>query len=245
MKKKIIIIAIIIIVLGVIIYNLLPTKIAVLTYHDFVESNIENNMQITYDLFEKEMAYLSKHNYKTITTEELECFIKKECKLSKKSVLITFDDGWKGELKAIDILEKYNMKATIFYIGSNLNNVNFMNANDINDIQQNHKNITLASHSYDLHYEDAYKKSYEDISNDFYIMRNIIDSKYFAYPYGLYSDDYKKVLKDNDYNLAFTFGPNKEHRKVSINDDMYTIPRLNFSTNIPLWKFKLRLLLPY
>ena len=248
MRKKIIIIAGIIlgiIFIGMIVYNLFPTKIAVLTYHDFVDSNIENNMQITYDLFEKEMKYLNDHNYKTITLEDLECFIKKECNLSKKSVLITFDDGWKNEMKAIDILEKYNMKATIFYIGSNIGNPNFMNANDINDLYQNHPNITLASHSYDLHYEEAYQKSYEDISNDFYIMRNIIDTKYYAYPYGLSSDTYKQVLKDYEYKLAFTFGPDKEHRKVSTNDDIYNVPRLNFSTDIPLWKFKLRLFLPF
>ena len=248
MKKICLIISIVIIsliIIGIIIYNLLPVKIAVLTYHDFTDGTINNNMQISYDAFEKEMKYLSDKHYNTITPNDLECFIKKECKLSRKSVLITFDDGWKNSTKAIEILEKYNLKATIFYIGSNLDNPNFMNIDDINDIKENHPNITLASHSYDLHYEDAYNKSYDDISSDFNKMKDIMDTKYFAYPYGLSSDNYKKVLSDNNFDLAFTFGPDKEHRKVSINDNKYTIPRLNYSTDIPLWKFKLRLFLPF
>ena len=244
MIKKVLIIFISIIILGIIVYNLLPTKIAVLTYHDFVEDKIENNMQIRLKTFEKEIKYLAKHNYKSITPDDLKCFINKKYNLSKKSVLITFDDGWKNSLKAIDILDKYNMKATIFYIGSNKDNPNFMSLDDINYIKDNHPNITIASHSYNLHYEDSYLKEYDDINNDFINMNKILDTKYFAYPYGLSSDNYKKVLEDNDYELAFTFGPNKEHRKVSVNDNKYMIPRLNFSTDIPLWKFKLRLLLP-
>ena len=244
MIKKVLLILGIIIIISIIIYNILPTKIAVLTYHDFVSDNVENNMQIRLKTFEKEIKYLAKHNYKSITPEDLKCFINKECKLSKKSVLITFDDGWKNELKAIEILEKYNMKATIFYIGNNIDNPNFMNIEDLEDIKNNHPNITIASHSYNLHYEDAYQKDYNELNNDFNKMKNIIDTKYFAYPYGLPSDTYKMVLEDNNYELAFTFGPKKEHRKVSTNDDKYLIPRLNFSTDIPLWKFKLRLLLP-
>lgn len=244
MIKKISIIIGIIILLTILIYNILPTKIAVLTYHDFVEDKVENNMQIKLKTFEKEIKYLAKHNYKSITPDELKCFINKECKLSKKNVLITFDDGWKNELKAIEILNKYNMKATIFYIGSNLDNPNFMNEDDLKNIKDNYKNITLASHSYNLHYEDAYLKDYDEINNDFNKLKEIINTKYFAYPYGLSSDTYKKVLEDNNYDLAFTFGPDKEHRKASVKDNKYSIPRLNFSTDIPLWKFKLRLLLP-
>lgn len=245
MIKKVIIVLFSLLLVGIIIYNIFPTKIAILTYHDFVYDNIENNMQIKLSSFEKEIKYLSDHHYESLTPEDIKCFINKDCKINKKSVLITFDDGWKNELEAIKILEKYNMKATIFYIGNNLENPNFMSQEDLIDIKNNHPNITLASHSYNLHYEDAYQKDYDSLKNDFEVMNNILDTKYFAYPYGLSSDNYKKVLNDYNYDLAFTFGPDKEHRKVSTKDNKYAIPRLNFSTDMPFWKFKLRLLLPF
>ena len=54
-----------------------------------------------------------------------------------------------------------------------------------------------------------------------------------------------KVLKTKKYKMAFGFGPGKEHRKASRNDNIYTIPRLNITNGMPLWKFSLRLSLPY
>ncbi len=243
--KYILITILILLILAILIYNLLPQKVAVLTYHDFVLSNPENNMQISLSNFEEEMKYLHDHNYKTLTIDEFYSYINGEINIPKKSVLITFDDGWKNSLEAIKILKKYNLNATIFYIGSNLNNENFMNLDDLEYIKNNYSNITIASHSYDLHHDDSYLKDYDYLNNDFLKMKEIVNTNYFAYPYGLSSDNYVKVLKDNNYKLAFTFGPNKEHKKASKNDDKYKIPRLNFSTNMSLIKFIIRLKLPY
>lgn len=246
MKKALLILIPIIIFSSILAFFLIPDRIAVLTYHDFVNGNPTNDMQISIDNFEKEMKYLKEHNYKTLEMKDIECYLKNECKLPKKSVLITIDDGWINTYKlAIPILEKYNFKATVFYIGANDSNENFMSLEDIKDIKENHKNITIASHTFNLHQENAYTLSKETLDNDFKKMAHIIDTNYFAYPYGLKSETYKEVLKENNYSLAFTFGPKKEHRKLSRKDDRYELPRLNFSTNIPMWKFILRLFYPF
>ena len=34
--------------------------------------------------FEKEMLFLKKHNYKTLTLKEIECFMEKKCKIKRK-----------------------------------------------------------------------------------------------------------------------------------------------------------------
>ena len=75
-------------------------------------------------------------------------------------------------------------------------------------------------------------------------MKTLIDSPYFAYPHGDYSDEYIRALKDNDYKMAFTFGPKREHRKADIKDDNYTVPRLNIGKDMSNLKFILRLILP-
>lgn len=246
MKKLLFVLIPIIILSSILAFFLIPNNIAVITYHDFTEGNPSNDMQISINNFEKEMKYLKDHHYKTLEMKDIECYLKNECQLPKKSVLITIDDGWKNTYKlAIPILEKYNFKATIFYIGANRDNENFMSLDDIIDIKENHKNITIASHTYNLHQENAYQSDKKTLDNDFKKMNEILDTKYFAYPYGLKSDTYKEVLKENNYSLAFTFGPKKEHRKLTKNDDRYELPRLNFSTNIPLWKFIIRLFYPF
>lgn len=58
-------------------------------------------------------------------------------------------------------------------------------------------------------------------------------------------DKQMKYLKDNNYKLAFTIGPGKNHRKVKLGDDKYHLPRLFISSDMPFWKFILRLVIPY
>lgn len=223
---------------------LVPVRIPVLTYHDFVEGDTTNDMQITQSEFEREIKFLRKHHYHSISLKELECFLEKKCKLPRKSVLITMDDGWIGEYKiALPILKKYNMKAVIFYIGEHYDseNPNFIHRDEINKIKEDYPNIEIASHSYALHFEDAYQLSKEEIIEDIKLMKEENDSKYYAYPYGRHSTNYEEALKEEGYSLAFTFGPDKEHRKVSLKDSKYAIPRLNMSHGMPFLKFVLRL----
>jgi len=246
MKKYLIVLIPIVIIITVLttVYFFSPRKIPVITYHDFVYQNKENNMQISKKEFEEEMKYLHNHHYKTLKLKDIECFIKNKCKLPRKSVLITMDDGWKSELEiAAPILKKYNLNATIFYVGENYDgkNENFMDKADLELIKEKYPNIELASHSYQLHYEDAYKLGKEEIKKDIDSMKKILNSKYYAYPYGKYSKEYIKALKEKGYSLAFTFGPDKAHRKVNKKEDPYLIPRLNMSSGIPMWKFILRL----
>lgn len=248
MKKKLILISIItIIIIIYLIINFVPQKISVLTYHDFTTTTPKNSMQKNINEFEREMKFLKNNNYKTLTLKEVECFIEKKCKIPRKSVLITMDDGWKSEYSlALPILKKYNLKATIFYIGKNYEgmNKNFIDQNDLNDIKKKYKNIEIASHTYNNHIESGYLKSKEEIKSDLRNQNNNI-KKYFAYPYGKYSDEYIKALKEENYKLAFTFGPNKEHRKMTQKDNKYKIPRYNFSTTYPYYKFILKIMLPF
>ena len=245
---KVIIVVLFIIIIICLLYLFLPTNIAVLGYHDFTNDASSKDMQITASKFESEMAYLSQNHYQSLKLSDIDCYLNHTCKLSKKSVLITMDDGWKNELTiAAPILKKYNLNAVIFYIGSNYDghNTNFMDANDLTTLQEEYPNIEVASHSYDLHHETDYQKSYDELNNDFAKMQSIVNTKYFAYPYGFYNSTYETVLKDNNYQLAFAFGPGKLHRKIKSNDNIYEVPRLNISNSMSLTKFKLRMLWPF
>ena len=142
MKSKKLIIAISIIVVLILLVVLFPyffpKKYAVLTYHDFTTKTPENNMQKNIDEFKKEMKYLKKHNYKTLTLKDVECYMNKKCDLPRKSVLITFDDGWKNEYElALPILKEYDFNAVIFYLGEKIDksDPNFISQDELEIIK--------------------------------------------------------------------------------------------------------------
>lgn len=252
MKKKIIITLIVTLVIGLILLIGITisnkNKIAILGYHGILPKKINtsgDNLIVDQEKFEEELKLLKKLGYKTMTLDEYYCWKIKKCYKDKSSVLITFDDGYINNYEyAFNLLKKYDMNAVVFLVGSYTegdSNIH-MNKEMIEKAKIEYPNIEFASHSYNLHFHSD--KKYDEVIDDADKMKDIVKTNYYAYPYGDYNDEYIKALKDRKYKLAFTFGPNREHRKSDLTDDNFKIPRLNISKDMPMYKFLLRLILP-
>ena len=103
-------------------------KLRILMYHgiDNQQTNInleDSSLVVSTKNFEKQINYLSK-SYDIISLEDISSHIKKKIPLPSNSVAITFDDGLKNNFtNAFLILQKYNIKATIFLITDYINAV--------------------------------------------------------------------------------------------------------------------------
>lgn len=252
-KKIFLYIILFIIILGIsliaVIYIKNEKMVAILGYHDTLlrKDNINyGNLTVDVEKFEEQIKILKKLNYKTLGLDEFYCWKQKKCKKPHKSVLITFDDGYYGNYKyAFDILKKYDMKATMFVVGELVEKneyKSYIKVKDLKRIKKMYPNIEIASHTYSLHNPDY--KNYKKVDSDCKKMRKLIKTKYFAYPHGIYNSEYIKALKDNNFKMAFTYGPGKEHRKAKIIDDEFKIPRLSISNDMSNLKFILRIILP-
>lgn len=231
-----------------VIYFKNDNKVAVLGYHGVLpkEKNTSNDpLIIDAELFEKQLKFLKRMNYDTMTLDEFNCWKKGKCEKKHKSVLITFDDGYQNNYEyAFELLKKYEMNAVVFCVGDHIfsNNEIFMDLETIKESVDKYPNIEFASHSYNLHHRGD--RGYESVTKDINLMKKVIETKYYAYPYGEHNPGYIKALMDNGYELTFTFGPGKEHRKADIKDNNYKIPRLNISNDMSILKFIARILLP-
>ena len=252
MTSTIILILIILTIIGIILFQ--EPKIAILGYHAFATTEAkqnelkDDNLSMDIGYFEEQLQYLQKHHYKTLTLEEVYRYLQGNEKIPRNSVLITMDDGYMSNYElAFPLLKKYQMNAVVFLIGQNVEAgyEGYMDLETIKKAQTQYPNITFASHSYGLHEQGAIDRGVEYIKEDFKKMEKVLETKYFAYPYGNYNEEAIQVLKENDYKLAFGFGPGKEHRKATKKEDNYKLPRLNISNDMPFWKFKLRLQLPF
>ena len=251
-KKNFLIIIMVLIaivfVLGGYIYYKNETMVPVLGYHALLphDLNTENaELIIDSEEFEAQLKILKKLGYKSLTLDEYYCWQRGKCKKPHRAVLITFDDGYQNNYDyAFPLLKKYNMNAVVFVIGENYygDTKIFMNKEILEKAKKEYPNIEFASHTYNHHSIDA--KEYDEVIEDVQNMKKVIDTDYLAYPHGQYTEEYKKALKDSGYKMAFTFGSKAGHRKSSLSDDPFEIPRLNISNGYPNWKFIMRLLLP-
>lgn len=65
-------------------------------------------------LFEKIIKWLKRHEYKIISLDELNRYLRSDSWPKKKSVFISFDDGWRRNLELLPIIKKHQTPITIF-----------------------------------------------------------------------------------------------------------------------------------
>ncbi|MBR3229472.1 MAG: polysaccharide deacetylase family protein [Bacilli bacterium] len=212
------------------------SAIAVINYHYVV--NEEETKECRQSIcerdyqYDEQMKYIKENNFYTATMEDLDLWIDGKINLPEKTVVITIDDGWYLP-RNIEILEKYNLHATLFLIGHLASPDAYKS-----------DSLEIHSHTWDMHnlgecpigrggailckdkakiIEDL-KKSSESLNN----------SKYFAYPFYEYNDHAIEALKEAGFKMAFAGGG----RKVTRGVDKYTVPRFGISNTDTLEKIK-------
>ena len=262
-KKNILItILLLILILSIITLTYLykNPKIPVLCYHNIATQNEKENYPeesdwtITTDNFKEHLDYLKNNNYKTLTMDEFYNWKIGNLNLPYKSVLITFDDGFLSNYEyAFKLLKEYNMNATIFVVGSFIDNSTtnewngniktYMTKDILENLKNEYPNIEIYSHSYNLHYQGAINQNKDVLMQDIENFDNFYpNTDILCYPFGQYNDNREDCLKESNYKMAFRYGPNKkDYKKASRNDNIYEIPRLNVSHGMSVFKFALRL----
>ena len=221
-------------------------QIPVLMYHnivldDFLEMH-PDGIQVT--TFENQLKYLHDNNYKTLTMDELYDWLVNGKEIPKKSVVITFDDGFYSfHYLAEPLLKKYDMHAICFVIGNLVGDLTpefdpFEYGTIGKDLINNHsQNVEYGSHSYNLHQETKgvkkiQKLSKKELEEDVKKENSIYDFKYMAYPFNVESKKMISVLKKYNYKLAFK----GESEMVSRSANQFEITRIGVDNNMDHFK---------
>ena len=162
-------------------------RVPILMYHhiDPMPSSGSKNtlgLYVTPEVFEEQLAYLVKKNYKSITPQELYSLLKSGKNPSQKSVMITFDDSTKGQyINAYPLLKKYGLVA-VYFVPSKKTSITYA------QLRQMGKNgMIIGSHSathIDLVKEDDEQKLYSEIVESRYSLQGGTgqDVIFIAYP---------------------------------------------------------------
>jgi len=99
----------------------LPSELTVIGYHEIISSSqaLIPEYAVSPEQFSNQIAWLKNHNYRFVNVDEVLKARREGKKLPQKSVLITFDDGYRSVYdNAFPILKAYQVPAVIALVGS-------------------------------------------------------------------------------------------------------------------------------
>lgn len=219
-------------------------RLIILMYHQ-VEK--ESNEDLTVDLenLEKQFKYLKEKNYFPKFFTEINI-------PAKKSIILTFDDGYKNNFEYLPaLLEKYDLKATIFistkFIQEGYKEYEMMTFEDVKSLNQKYFEIALHTHAHEDFrnvsidfIESDLKKNMQLLTNE-----NINYSTVLAYPYGKYPKENEKKMKlfSTLKNLGIDFAL-RIGNKVNYfpTNQPYELCRIDIKGRDTIIKFKLKLI---
>lgn len=216
-------------------------KVPILTYH-YIEyptnpdDTIRKGLTVLPSNFEAQILNLKNADYKFITPFDLYLALKGKKEIPEKSVIITFDDGYRDfYTDAYPIIKKYEIPVTVFMATGLVNQPNYLTYEQIMEILKNgyvefgshswsHKNLTMISD----------KELIEEIYNgkEYFEKTYKVKLRYFAYPYGAYNEKVEDMVKNAGFMLAASMVG--DGTKVHTLGNLYHLPRLKIGNVINL-----------
>jgi len=141
-------------------------SLPILMYHHFAEDGAPETI-ISAEMFESQIRALRDAGYSAITFRELVDFVYEGAPLPERPLMITIDDGYMSVYEtAFPILQKYDMKATVFIIGVSHGKNLYKETQytiiprfgDAEAVEMTQSGImSIQSHSYDMHQHEPYE----------------------------------------------------------------------------------------
>jgi peptidoglycan/xylan/chitin deacetylase (PgdA/CDA1 family) len=191
-------------------YQLVP----ILCYHN-LDRQAKGRLVLAASSFEEQMRYLKKEGYRVVSLKEFVDFMSFKRQLPRKSVVLTFDDGYRSFRDyAYPILKELGFSATLFvytdYVGAGRNaftwdDLKAMAAEgfDIQAHSKTHGDLRKAPNESN---EQFARRMQAELEQPLAQFQQRLGSRpvFLAYPYGRQDDDVVKKVKDYGYIAAFT-----------------------------------------
>jgi len=218
-----------------------------LLYHSIDLNSALHN--VNPEQFKMQMEYLRK-NYDVVSLDAILNFIKEGKDLPKKTVAITFDDGYYSVYQnAYPVLKKYRFPAAVFittgYVQQQkpLNRIQLrmLGWNEIKEMSDN--DVTIGAHTIthpNLEQVDLETAKKEILRSREEIEQNIgKDVRYFASPYGKENEEIANLVRSMGFDYAF--GRLSSKRFVRKGANHLILNRTEIDSSVAFWMFKVKL----
>ncbi len=173
-------------------------------YHRFNESKYPStNIQL--DIFKEQLKIIETEGIEFIHPDKFEKSLIEN--KSKRKILLTIDDGLLSFYEnAWPILREKNIPFILFVNTREVGSFNYMSWDQILELHKD-SNVEIGNHSHSHEYlvDESPKIIKEDILKSIKIFKKKLgtNSIFFSYPFGEYSLEFKKIIKELGFKYAF------------------------------------------
>lgn len=207
--------------------------IPILLYHH-INPHAGDTVTVTPDIFAEQLRFLAASGYHTLSVGELLAAMRGTIPLDEKSLVITFDDGWRDNfLFAYPALLKYRFNAATFLITARVDAAQAYHATADVPVHVEAKRLIAAGeagkvvldwetirsvlkqgfmeyYSHSVSHRRASSLSPADLVSELTSSKQLLEERldrkcpYFCWPYGDFNDAAVQLAKDAGYSAMFT-----------------------------------------
>tara|TARA_B100000963_G_scaffold361805_1_gene399789 strand:+ start:8049 stop:8981 length:933 start_codon:yes stop_codon:yes gene_type:complete len=191
-------------------------------YHRFNESKYPST-NIKLEVFKEQLEIIEREGIKFINPDDFEESLYKE--KNERKILLTIDDGLSSFYQnAWPILKEKKIPFILFVNTREVGSFNYMDWKQIIELHET-ENVEIGNHSHSHEYlvDESPEVIKDDILKSIEIFNNKLgkQSKFFSYPFGEYSEEFKKIIKELGFNYAF----GQHSGVIDETKDLWELPR--------------------
>jgi peptidoglycan/xylan/chitin deacetylase (PgdA/CDA1 family) len=171
----------------------------------------QTNLTVDNGIFDQQMEYLSSHGYTTLSADQLINALRTHAELPSKSILITFDDGYKDIVDfAFPVLQKYNIIGNVMIPTGLINNNGFLLWDDLRNMVGSGR---VFAYDHTWSHASLTGASNEKIQTEVSTAKTQLEQNLgrpvsiFAYPYGSENQRVVDILSQDGFTGAFSTIP--------------------------------------
>lgn len=199
-------------------------SVPVLIYHSLNKDLVGSYAAVDIDVFAKQMEYIKKRNYNTITVAEYAKLLQNKTRIPKKTIVITFDDGFADNYEGFKIMQGLGLSWTLFMPHDYIDQEGYLGADSISYFLVKSK-MELASHGVAHKYLlELDEQGWQYELNE---SKRLLSEKFncaietYSYPIGGFNRDIVEYVKKAGYTCACATNRGYEHKL-----DNYAIRRI-------------------
>ena len=191
-------------------------------YHRFNENKYPST-NIKLDIFKEQLKIIENEGIRFIHPKKFKENLSENKEVRK--ILLTIDDGLLSFYQnAWPILKKNKIPFILFINTREVGAFNYMNWNQILELHAaDHVEIGNHSHSHEYLVDENSETIKKDILTSIEIFNEKLgtNSKFFSYPFGEYSEKFKKIIKELGFEYAF----GQHSGVIDETKDLWELPR--------------------